>query len=194
MSKDVQQWLIEIQSLQQRLAQVSQDKAAAYEQISRWQQSYQTEAQQRRKDIQRLRTVIYRLDRENKRLKQQLDLPPDTRTSLFMANEHLEDAPAANNNQTINRPTVNAPLSKGDNSPLTARFQQKLQEMMAECDRLAKALSQEQSEHEQTRQTLMTALGDTIEQLERERQRYAVLQSSTHRQERQSNQNTLPRQ
>lgn len=52
-------------------------------------------------------------------------------------------------------------------------LQQKLQELRSECDRLANALAREQSEHEQTRQTLMTALGDTVEQLERERKRYA---------------------
>ena len=55
-------------------------------------------------------------------------------------------------------------------------LQKKLQEAISECDRLSKALSQEQVEHEQTRQTLMTALGDTVEQLERERQRYASSQ------------------
>ena len=139
MTQDVQQWLAEIQSLQQRLAHVSQERATAYEQLARWQRSYQTEAQQRRKDIRRLQTVIYHLDQENKRLKQQLELP-------------LVDP-------------VPSP-------PQQPQIHQKLKEAIAECDRLSKALSQEQAEHEQTRQTLMTALGDTVEQLERERKRH----------------------
>ena len=83
MTQDVQQWLAEIQSLQQQLIQVSQERATAYEQLSRWQRSYQTEAQQRRKDIRRLQMVIYHLDQENKRLKQQLELPLDARSPLF---------------------------------------------------------------------------------------------------------------
>ena len=170
MTQDVQRWLTEIQSLQQRLAQVSQDRAAAYEQISRWQCSYQTEAQQRRKDSRRLQTVIYRLDRENKRLKRQLDLPPEARSPFFMSNEHIA------NEHIANEHIASVPAPQKDNRLPTAQLQQKLQAAIAECDRLTKALSKEKSDHEQTRQTLMTALGDTIEQLERERQRYASLQ------------------
>ncbi|NEP55000.1 MAG: hypothetical protein F6K65_41965 [Moorea sp. SIO3C2] len=179
MTQDVQQWLTEIQSLQQRLAHVSQERATAYEQLTRWQRSYQTEAQQRRKDIRRLQTVIYRLDQENKRLKQQLELPLDGRSLSSKAQEPGADveaaSPVAGSSQPL-PPSEPAMPGVQDDDPQHPQplelLQKKLQDAIAECDRLSKALSQEQAEHEQTRQTLMNALGDTVEQLERERKRY----------------------
>ena len=186
MTQDVQQWLTEIQSLQQRLSHVSQERTAAYEQLTRWQRSYQTEAQQRRKDIRRLQTVIYRLDQENKRLKQQLGLPPDARSPLFMSTASGVESGGSSSYLSASQPpssseerqTSNPALSSSPPlPPSTIQLQQKCQELIAECDRLSKALSQEQSDHEQTRQTLMTALADTVEQLERERKRQALATS-----------------
>ena len=214
MTQDVPQWLTEIQSLQQRLAHVSQERAAAYEQLDRWQQSYQTEAQQRRKDIRRLQTVIYRLDQENKRLKQQLRLPPDARSPFFMDNQGdhesrddngevlspLSDSKRSKSSQAesiqpvaeqpVSPPSLEKPaegipneqaLMTPDPQPLCLQqntLQQKLQDALSKCDRLSQSLSQEQADHEQTRQTLMTALGDTVDQLERERKRHALLQKT----------------
>lgn len=199
MTQDVQQWLTEIQSLQQRLAHTSQERAAAYEQVSRWQRSYQTEAQQRRKDIHRLQIVIYRLDQENKRLKQQFNAPSHQRFPRAVSNESGDNQPecdeARAKEQSLESSTTiphssessqhhqNATESSTDHGSRepssqslesTTQLQNHLDKVLAECDRLAKALSQEQADHEQTRQTLMNALGDTVEQLERERKRYAA--------------------
>ncbi|NET09960.1 MAG: hypothetical protein F6K09_08385 [Merismopedia sp. SIO2A8] len=169
MTHDVQQWLTEIRSLQQRLAQVSQERAEAYEQVSRWHQSYQTEATQRRSDVQRLQQAIYHLADENKQLKQQL--------------VQVQSQEARLNLNTSIDTSLSPTTSDGENegvspAPMEAALKQQLQDAMAECDRLTQALTREQQEHEETRKTLMNALGDTVEQLERERERHTHHSSS----------------
>ncbi|MGK7888945.1 MAG: hypothetical protein AB4042_06390 [Leptolyngbyaceae cyanobacterium] len=163
MTHDVVQWLNEIRSLQERLVRLNQERAEAYQQASRWHQSYQTEASQRRADVKRLDQRIHSLVAENQRLKQQLSAvsvpmippppPPPHPTIPKQWGDHAVVVPPPT------QPEVP---------------QQKLSEATELSDRLSQALRQEQRDHAQTRQTLMEALSDLVEQLERERKRQTV--------------------
>ncbi|NES23957.1 MAG: hypothetical protein F6K41_34860 [Symploca sp. SIO3E6] len=50
-----------------------------------------------------------------------------------------------------------------------AELRTKLKEVMLECDRLAEVLKTEQTNHAQTRKSLTAVIGDTIDQLAKER-------------------------
>jgi predicted nucleic acid-binding Zn-ribbon protein len=73
-----------------------------------------------------------------------------------------------------------APQAKGSSTDLSALQQQidqldgavlkqRLVELMVECDRLSQALKAEQESHNQTRNSLTVALGDTVDLLTKER-------------------------
>ncbi|NEQ98778.1 MAG: hypothetical protein F6K30_19000 [Cyanothece sp. SIO2G6] len=156
MSHDVTQWLNEIRALQERISCLDQERAKAAQQASRWYQAYQTEAKQRRADVKRLQHQMNSLVAENQRLKQRSAsdsspiIPPPPPTVPSQGN-----------------PIVGAADAHQQDS--LKALQQQLIEAIAKCDRLAQTLRQEQRDHAQTRQALMEALSDTIEQLERER-------------------------
>jgi DNA repair ATPase RecN len=144
MTQDVRPWLREIQDLQEKLATVRQQQEQAEASAANWRQLYETEAQQRRAETQMAQQTIAGL----KVQLQQLQAPPteiDEANLLELLRQEVE------------------PLQRVEDLK-TALIQ-----ALAECDRLGRTLQLEQAAHRQTRQTLTTALGDTVELLTRSR-------------------------
>jgi len=146
MSNDVRQWLTQIKELKQQLADTIRDRDAADESAANWRQLYNTEAQQRRtearlaqQELENLKAQIWELQGEGAKL------PSDTAEATSVIEEEL------NKLQTV------------------AELRTKLKEVMLECDRLAEALKTEQTNHAQTRKSLTAVIGDTIDQLAKER-------------------------
>lgn len=161
MSHDVTQWLNEVRALQEQISRLEQERVQATQQASRWHQSYQTEAKQRRADVKRLQQQMNSLVAENQRLKQRLA----TDTSPVMP-----PPPPTVTSQSNHIPGAADIHQQGQLEAL----QKQLTEAIAKSDRLCQALRQEQRNHAQTRQALMDALSDTIEQLERERAHHTI--------------------
>ena len=133
MTHDVQQWLNEIRSLQQRLAHVSQERTDAYEQVTRWHQSYQTEAAQRRTDVQRLQQAIYQLAKENEQLKHQhtqrlRETATAASTGSDSTSEKGEDAHPHETRE-----------AEAEAAATITQLQHRLETAIAECDHLSQA-------------------------------------------------------
>jgi hypothetical protein len=140
-----QQWLAEIQTLRQELAQLQERSNAGWESAEKWRQLYNTEAEQRRTDAQMSQVAIAELKAEIQKLKGIEDATlPDSTTATAIQQE-IEQL----------------------KSP--EELQPKLIAVMKERDRLLQALKTEQDNHSQTRNNLTTALGDAIDSLTRER-------------------------
>ncbi|MCA1995255.1 MAG: hypothetical protein LDL41_24880 [Coleofasciculus sp. S288] len=146
MSNDVTQWLAQIKELKQQLANSISDRDAAYESAANWRKLYTTEAQQRRAEarlaqqqIENLKAQIRQLQEEGSRLK---SADPQAATAIEQEITQL---------QTLEELRV------------------KLKDVMVERDRLIDALKIEQANHAQTRKSLTSVIGDTIDQLAKER-------------------------
>lgn len=146
MSHDVRQWLAEIKELKQQLADSLRDRDAANESAANWRQLYNTEAQQRRtetklaqQEMDSLKAQIQQLQQEHSRLK--FD-DPEADSAIAQEVSKL---------QTVEE------------------LRQKLTEILVERDRLLDALKVEQASHAQTRKSLTAVIGDTIDQLTKER-------------------------
>ncbi|MEO1208768.1 MAG: hypothetical protein AAFX78_04415 [Cyanobacteria bacterium J06638_20] len=145
MTQDVQQWLAEIKTLQQKLDAAYRERDEAYGSAANWRSLYETEAQQRRKDATVAEQRIQALITELAQLQSAATFP---RAANSDASEKLQQQVAGLSMEEL-RAT--------------------LMETLMECDRLSEALTVEQDDHTQTRQELTAALGDTIEQLSRAR-------------------------
>lgn len=142
MSNDVRQWLTQIKELKQQLADSIRDRDAADESAANWRQLYNTEAQQRRTEARLAQQQIENLKAQIWQLQgESAKLPSDTSA----IEEELRQL------QTVEE------------------LRTKLKEVMLECDRLAEALKTEQTNHAQTRKSLTAVIGDTIDQLAKER-------------------------
>ncbi len=140
-----QQWLAEIQTLRQQMAQLQERTDAGWESAEKWRQLYNTEAEQRRTDAQMSQVAIAELKAEIQKLKGIEDaILPDSTTATAIQQE-IEQL----------------------KSP--EELQPKLIAVMKERDRLLQALKTEQDNHAQTRNNLTTALGDAIDSLTRDR-------------------------
>jgi len=155
MSQDVRQWLGEIKHLQQQLDVAHQEREEAYASAANWRNLYETEAKQRRTDTAIAQEVIEDLQDALAQQQQVLALPAIT-----------GDVPEAIQQQV-------------DGVQTLEELRQLLQQALVACDRLTKNLEAEQLRHAQTRQELTAALGDTIDQLTRERSA-RVVPSQTH--------------
>lgn len=141
MSQDVSQWLAEIKTLRQQLAEAQQDREQAYASAANWQRLYETEAQQRRADTALAKKTI-------EDLKQQIQQMQGS----FLAGETGPDALAIIQSEVAQLKT-------------SQELQEKLVQVLVERDRLMEALKTEQANHAQTRKGLTTALGDAIDML-----------------------------
>ncbi|MBE9127190.1 MULTISPECIES: hypothetical protein [unclassified Coleofasciculus] len=146
MNNDVREWLTQIKELKQQLADSISDRNAANESAANWRQLYNTEAQQRRAEnrltqqqLDALKAEIYQLQQERVQLKS--DNP---------------EAASAVEQEVAKVQTVE-------------ELRAKLTEVMMERDRLLDALKTEQTNHAQTRKSLTAVIGDTIDQLAKER-------------------------
>lgn len=141
---DVRQWLLEIKALQQKLAEVNQERDQAYASAANWRKLYETEAQQRRTEARLAQQQIEMLKDELQRL-QQLPQPVVSDGLTHSAiQEQLEQLQPTEIKETLVR-------------------------ALMECDRLTQSLKAEQADHAQTRRSLTTALGDTVNLLAKER-------------------------
>ena len=146
MSHDVKQWLTEIKQLKQQLADIISDRDAAYESAANWRQLYTNEAQQRR-------------------------------TETKLAQQQIESLKAQIQHSNGESSRTQAEDSEGDagieqeiSQLMTAEeLRAKLKEILVERDRLIEALKTEQANHSQTRKSLTAVIGDTIDQLNKER-------------------------
>lgn len=145
MTQDVRQWLTEIKSLQQKLVELQQERDEAHASASKWRDLYETEAKQRRTETNLTRQTI---DGLKAQIQESQDiLQPGTdlehqRSAIQQQVERLDDI---------------------------AELKQRLTTALLECDRLTQVLRCEQAAHAQTRKSLTTALGDTVDMLAQER-------------------------
>jgi len=146
MSNDVTQWLAQIKALRQQLADSISVRDAAYESADNWRQLYTNEAQQRRTEarlaqeqVESLKAQLRKLQGDSSRLKAD---DPEAASVIEQEVAQL---------QTLEE------------------LQAKLKEVLVERDRLMDALKIEQANHAQTRKSLTAVIGDTIDQLAKER-------------------------
>ncbi|MEA5513908.1 hypothetical protein [Nodularia sp. UHCC 0506] len=139
------QWLGEIQTLKQQLAEQQRDCDLAWESAQKWRKLYNTEAEQRRTDTNLAQQAIATLKTEIQKLK-------------GLESGLLIDGTA----NTIAQQEIQQIQSLEE-------LQDKLIAIMKERDRLLQALKTEQENHAQTRKNLTTALGDAIDGLTKER-------------------------
>ncbi|MCM0593437.1 MAG: hypothetical protein HEQ35_01430 [Gloeotrichia echinulata IR180] len=146
MNQDLtKQWLGEIQALKQQMEQLQRDRDAGWESAERWRKLYNTEAEQRRTDIQLSQQAIASLKAEIQKL------------------QGFEEGTLA---ETTLQTAIEQEISQLESFE---ELKTKLITLIKERDRLLQALKIEQDNHAQTRQSLTTALGDAIDSLTRER-------------------------
>jgi chromosome segregation ATPase len=141
MTQNVTQWLDEIKSLKQQLADAQREREDAYASAINWQQRYETEAQQRRVETNQAKQAIATLQQKIQQLRGSgfVELEADANLEGIQAN-------------------VNALQTE-------VELRAHLIQALVECEHLKKALEQEQTDHIQTRKSLTTALGDAIDAL-----------------------------
>lgn len=143
MTQNVAQWLAEIKSLKQQLAEAHRERDEAYASAANWQRLYETEAHQRRVEANLARQTIAGLEQEVQQLQQR----PAYRAS-DSTKAHWSPAEA-------------------DLPETVTELKARLMTTLAECERLAQSLKAEQDNHAHTRKSLTTALGDAVEMLSR---------------------------
>jgi uncharacterized coiled-coil DUF342 family protein len=143
-AQDITQWIEEIQALKLSLAEAHQQRDDAYASAANWRKLYETEAQQRRRDAESAQQSIDKLQAYIHQLRANSTTAPET-----PAPERLKQELA------------------GLTTP--AQLRQKMLDLLTERDLLLQALAEEQASHAYTRQTLTTALGDTVDLLNLER-------------------------
>ncbi len=145
MTHDVRQWLAEIKHLQQKLTETQQERDEAYASAASWRNLYETEAQQRRTEAHLARQTVDALKLEIEQIQSRPQIRPADPAALSAIQTEVG-------------------LLQG-----VQELQTKLADALVECDRLTQSLKAEQVAHLQTRKSLTTALGDTIDMLTKER-------------------------
>ncbi|MGB3532620.1 MAG: hypothetical protein WBA13_03780 [Microcoleaceae cyanobacterium] len=148
MTQDVRQWLDEIKRLQQQLSTMQRDRDTALDSAQQWRKLYSTEAQQRREETERYQSTLALLEAEIAQLQQKLSIPQNeilTKVTIQRELDQLQDA---------------------------EELKAKLKSVMLERDRaretirqLNESLEEEITSHQETRNSLTTALGDTVDLL-----------------------------
>ncbi|MGC1394781.1 MAG: hypothetical protein WA828_10920 [Coleofasciculaceae cyanobacterium] len=146
MSNEITQWLAQIKELKQQLSEIQRDLAEAHASADNWRQLYNTEAQQRRTEARLAQQQVENLKNELRHLKGETPVVP------------VDEAEAAS--------AIEQELASLETSE---ELKVKLKEVMRERDRLNESLKTEQSNHAQTRKSLTAVIGDTIDQLTKER-------------------------
>ncbi|MEB3338716.1 MAG: hypothetical protein VKJ46_14700 [Leptolyngbyaceae bacterium] len=152
MSQDVTKWLAEIKALQQQLAETQKDRNAADSSAANWRKLYETEAQQRRTEAASTQQKIEGLNAEIQRLRGGAALDRELAV------------PASDIQAEVEKLQTTTDLQRRLTEALLACSQ--LQEQVLQ---LTQALETEQANHLQTRKSLTTALGDTVDLLTKER-------------------------
>lgn len=147
MTQNVQQWLAEIKSLQQKLVQAQQERDEAYASAAKWRNLYEIEAKQRRTDANLTKQSIATLQVEIEQL-QRPTLSTDIAENLSEIRQQVAQ--------------LNCPEDLQER--LTAALID-CNRYIREVDRLTQVVKAEQAEHIKTRKNLTTALGDTVDML-----------------------------
>jgi chromosome segregation ATPase len=147
MSQELAQWVAEIRGLKQQLAEQQRELDTANESAANWRQRYTTEAEQRRTDTRLAQQQIDTLKAQIRELQTPLRQGSDDPALLEAVQQQVEQL------QTVEA------------------LKAKLQEVLMERDRLLEALKAEQTNHAQTRKSLTTVIGDTIDKLTKEKQK-----------------------
>lgn len=154
MIQEVKQWIDEIQVLQKKLTEATQEREEAFASAAKWRSLYETEAKQRR--------IEANLARQNANaLKVEIQQLQEPMTGFESHSEGVAKNRASETQQPAQQTT-----NSGESA---AALKAKLMKVWADRDRLIQALKAEQANHTQTRQALTTALGDTIEHLNQQR-------------------------
>jgi hypothetical protein len=135
--KNLVQWLNEVKSLQQQIADLNLELIAATENAHAWRSRYETEGQQRRAEVTAAQQKIAKLDAEI----QQLRTQPELDTNLGDSAIALQ---------------IEGMLNMND-------LKAKLFEVWLDRDRALEAIKSEQLAHEQTRNDLTMALADAMD-------------------------------
>lgn len=148
MVQDVRQWLEEVKRLQQQLGEITQERDEALESAAQWRQLYNTEAQQRRKEIKEYQQIIETLKTEIQALQS------------FSGTLTNESQLRGNYEQEI------AQLETFDEvkSCLLEVFLER-EKAQVLIHQLTQSLEEEKVSHGETRERLTTALGDAVDLL-----------------------------
>jgi chromosome segregation ATPase len=146
MSDEVVQWLGEIRSLKEQSAKLQQERDQLKESEANWRNLYATEAQQRRTDA--------------KLAQQQLEQLKSQLSELTLTRQIKKS------NSSKAKMILEEELNGLDT---LEALKEKLLEVMQERDDLRENLQQEQENHEQTRKSLTAVIGETVDQLAKER-------------------------
>lgn len=138
MSQEITRWVTEIRTLQQQLAAARQERDQAYKSAANWRKLYDAEAKQRRDAVTTLNQTI-----------------ADLKAELSSVKAPSEEETTATTDRRLEGTDLNS--IEGLRAELIRALQ--------ECDRLQKAINAEKAAHAETRQTLTTALGETIDAL-----------------------------
>lgn len=148
MTHDVKQWLDEIKALQQQLAEREAEREAAHTSAEHWRELYNKEAQQRRTETKLAQQTIESLKSKIQRLQEGFP--------------HTKPGGAGTGD------TLAQEMEQLADDQAKAKLVELLRErdlVLQEVARLADALKVEQAAHVQTRESLTTALGDTMDRL-----------------------------
>ncbi len=144
MSEELTQWLVEIRTLKQKLAEAQTERDAANESAANWRKLYTKEAEQRRTDV--------------KLAQEQIEI---------LKAKILEQGSSV---QSSDRPITLEPIpQKVEQIGTVQELQAKLQQIIIERDRLLQALKTEQANHAQTRRSLTSVIADTIDKMTKEK-------------------------
>lgn len=143
MAQDIRQWLAEIKGLQQKLVEVQRERDQAHVSAVNWRNLYETEARQRRTEIQVARDAL-------DALKIELEASQSPSPDAIQYDEFL--------------------YHQVEQWQTPEELRTQLLQALLERDRLTQSLDEEQQAHRQTRQDLTTALGDTMNLLAKVKQ------------------------
>lgn len=148
MSDEVIKWLGEIRTLKEQLTTLQQERDKLKESEANWRNLYGTEAQQRRTDAKLAQQQLEQLRNKfsNEALNQQIKKSDSSRAKMIL----LEEIKGLDTLEAL---------------------KDKLLEVMQERDFLKEVLTKEQENHEQTRKSLTAVIGETVDQLAKERKK-----------------------
>ncbi|MBE9068842.1 hypothetical protein IQ260_19545 [Leptolyngbya cf. ectocarpi LEGE 11479] len=155
MVNEVSQWLAEIQTLQQQLKALGQERDQAYASAANWRKLYESESEQRRHATARSQIQIRALANELEVFKQ----------------APRQGEPSRNLEQV---------LAQVKQVESVEELRSQLADTLTLCDQLSNALKTEQAAHEETRQNLTTALGDTIDLIAKDQTSQSEKSSDPH--------------
>ncbi len=144
MSQELTQWLAEIRTLRQKLAETQIERDAEAESAANWRRLYTKEAEQRRTEAKLAQEQIETLK--------------------------AKISEQASSVQTSDRPiTVETTHHEVGKLGTVQELQTQLQQIIIERDRLLQALKTEQTNHAQTRRSLTSVIADTIDKMTKEK-------------------------